>query len=362
MEKNPQIFEVLLAKYPSGHPYWIYLDGVVGYLISRKCDGIQEKFQDVGNNNTHKFESAVSELRVARFLALRGKQVKLLQDTYLSGKSPDILVKDTLGESYVEVTRFSDDETINSIFEMLSEYLRDSSVPYRIDASLSADLSAPAVGYRERKAKSKKVRWVLDEFTRTMHSVNVPVPPADLMIEGVRFSISRSPIERGFVGTISTGGVTLPLGGFSQRIRYLVADSRFGKAAKRETWDGDYRLRYYIIAIDIDQPFFDEESGLVALLGSRTHYSFTPPKTKVPLAVERAAAKNWRGYLESVHLIPKEQSIYTSYGSFLTDSICKNVSGVLLHMRSDKALFVPNPFAYDEINSSKLVGAYVESL
>src|SRR5712691_7650219 len=126
-EKNPEICRFVLARYPRGHPYWKYLDGLVASLISEKCDGIQDKMKDVGRNNMLKFESAISELRVALLLARSGKSVRLLSDDYLPGKSPDIHATDGLGNYYVEVVRFSDDETIETIFEQVGAIL--SSLP-----------------------------------------------------------------------------------------------------------------------------------------------------------------------------------------------------------------------------------------
>jgi len=345
----------VLARYPRGHSYWKYLDGLVASLISKKCDGIQDKMKDVGKNNMLKFESTISELRVALLLARSGKSVRLLSDDYLPGKSPDIHAIDSLGNYYVEVVRFSDDETIETIFEQVGAILSSLPSPYRIDVSLSAVLSSPAVDHQERRAKTAKIENIMSSLKLALGSGILPVLPASIHIEGVEFSISRSPIEVGFVGTINSGPVVLPRGGFSSRIRYLVADPRFGKAWKRETWKGKHLSYYYLIAIDVDQSFFEDESALEALLGQRAGYTFEAPKTPVNPKVNKAASKNWTNYLERVHLLPRGRTIFTSYGIYLTDPICENVSGVLLAMKSERTLFIPNPFAQDSINNSKLV-------
>ena len=102
---------ILLSKFPYGHSYWSYLDDLVSELVQAKCKGIQEKIADV--DNYHKFMSAESELEIARVLSGKGKQVELLPDAYLTGPSPDLLVTDSIGQAYVEVTRFNEDEFVS---------------------------------------------------------------------------------------------------------------------------------------------------------------------------------------------------------------------------------------------------------
>ncbi len=309
---------------------------------------------EIGPTNLQKFESTVSELRVALLLCKRSKQVMLLPDNYLPGKSPDMLVQDALGESYVEVVRFSNDDVIDTIFGRLTKYLDDSLKPYRIDVSLSADLSTPVVGHVERRASLTKTEVIVGKFNETIESIDIPILPTDVVIDLVKFTISRSPIGKGFVGTIGTPGITLPMGAFSSRIRFLVADPVHGKAAKRKTWTGSHLLKYYMIAIVVEQPFFDEESALEALLGSRVHHTYSRPETPIHPEVEKATNRGWKSYLERVHLLPTQQSIFSSYGIYLTDPICKNVSGTIVLTNSDAVLFVPNPFASEEINDSRL--------
>jgi len=82
LSKNPHnIKTVLLLKYALGHVYWNYLDELISDLLKGKCKGIQEKIADVDSFN--KFESAWSELEIARLFCAKGKQVELLPDSYL---------------------------------------------------------------------------------------------------------------------------------------------------------------------------------------------------------------------------------------------------------------------------------------
>ena len=125
-----------------------------------------------------KFESAISELRVALLLARSGKSVRLLSDDYLPGKSPDIHAVDGLGNYYVEVVRFSDDETIEAIFEQVGAILSSLPSPYRIDVSLSAVLSSPAVDHQERRAKTAKIENIMSSLRLALGSGILPVLPA----------------------------------------------------------------------------------------------------------------------------------------------------------------------------------------
>src|SRR2546425_1396315 len=277
-EQNPTLHNLLLASYQPAPHYLRLLDGLTRTLHRLNVAGVQRKILEIGPNNLSKFRSTVSEFRVAEFLALNGMDTELLSDNYLPGKSPDILAVDSLGEHYVEVARFSDDEIVEYVRGRVTGFLENVTPAYRVDILLSYELSKPAVEHQERREKEEIAESVLEEFGRVIVGYGEFSASQSIIIEGVEFQISKSPIPRGFVGTVTTEPIVLQSGQFSDRIRFLVTDPTYGKAIKRESWKGADRSKYYTIAIAVEQPFFDFDSAINPLLGSRTHYSSRPPK------------------------------------------------------------------------------------
>lgn len=345
-----------MAKYPPDHGYWKYLDDLVKDLRSAGCKGIQEKMIDVANNPT-KFRAIISEFEIARQFTRKAKKVEMLTDDFMPGKSPDMHVVDKNGEYYVEVVRFSDDETLSIILDELRRMLHDHSKPFQVDVTLSSELSIPVVGHTDRAAKDAKIGSIMTKFETELVGMSDADLPKEIVIDEVKFEVTKSSTGRGFPGFINGQVIVVPTDKFVQRIRFLVADSKFGKALKRVKWTGDHLKQRYIIAIDCEQDV-DDEDLVEALLGRRESYALPlkPLIVKVPSEITGAAAKSWKSYLEETHLLPKGQTIFSSYGVYLTESICRNVSGVIVYVRlGEELLFIPNPFAEGVINDSKLV-------
>jgi hypothetical protein len=339
LQKNPDITATLLSKFPYGHSYWSYLDDLVSDLIQAKCKGIQEKIADV--DNYHKFMSAESELAIARVLSGKGKQVELLPDAYLTGPSPDLLVTDSNGQAYVEVTRFNEDEFVSIVLDELRQFLKNQSMPYQVDVSIPDDLSLPGIGYRSMQEKKEKAKKVMEAF-KLKFSSSV-VPPPEIIVEDVTFSISRSKTKGG-PGFINSAVIVVPSHQYVNRIRYLVA----WKAEKRESWTGADLKKWYFIAIDTEQTYLDEDDVTQAVLGHRVTEHIIPPSE-----VQVAAEKGWTQFLKQTHFIPNDRTYFGSYGVFLSQPICKNVSGLIVR-KDQNVWFVPNPFAADDINDARL--------
>jgi len=359
LSKNQDIVQLLLVKYPIDDGYWVYLDDLVQELEFAGCEDIERKMMDV--DNTSKFDSTVSELEIARLLSCKGKHVKMLPDNFLEpAKSPDMYVTDSLGEYFVEVVRFSEDSAIAIFLDELTKLLVDPAKPIQVDVQLSQYLSEPVINHEDRRVKEEKARTIMNKFAEAFIKIDPAKMPSKLpSIDGVTFSLSRSPISRGSPGFINGKSIIVPSAEFVSRIRFLVTDRKYGKAVKRTTWTGDYLKKHYIIAIDCHQ-MADEEVLLEALLGKRESYSLEPPTVSPPPQVKQAAQNNWTAFLENTHMLPKARTIYPSYeGVYLTDTICENVSGVLLYVRlGAKVFFVPNPFADRTINDSRLTNFY----
>jgi hypothetical protein len=342
LQQNSYIKAALIAKYPLGHTYWSYLDQLVLDLRKASCSGVQEKIADVDSLN--KFESAHSELEIARLLSARGKQVQLLPDSYLGqSPSPDLLVTDSSGQAYVEVTRFNEDEFLSIVLDELRQFLKIQSRPYQVDVDIPDALSLPSIGYRSMREKKEKARTVMEKFKTAFSSGGVP--SEQITVDEVTFSVSESSRSQGGPGLINSAAIIVPSHQYVGRIRYLVT----WKAEKRESWTGDHRKKWYFVAIDTEQTFLEEDDVIQAVLG----HSVT--ERIIPLnEVQMAAKKGWGQFLDQVHLTPKDRTYLATAGAYLSQPICKNVSGLIVR-KGQNVWFVPNPFATDEINDSRLV-------
>jgi len=357
LSKNHKILNVLKEKYRPDHGYWKYLDRLISDLTAGKCEGIREKLADVANNSS-KFNSAVSELEIARVLIQHKKFVKLLPDVYM-GKdtagdipSPDILAHDKTGNYYVEVSMFSDDETSELIIDELRAFLADSTPPCRVDVSLPQALSLPANSHADRATKYAKIRQVVADFKPKFSSANRNQLPIHITVDGVMFDVFPSGLGKGYPGMVTTDAFQVPTQEYTKIIQYRVSE----KSKKRLKWTGDNLDKRYVVAIDSDQITMNEVELYAALIGWGN--SFQPPlripQRPIPPAIKNAANSGWRAFLENVHLIPLGQTIIDPYGCYLTDPVIANTSGVLLRVGS-KLWFVPNPFADPQINDPNLV-------
>jgi len=350
LSSNPDIAGILLVRHPRDHEYWAYLDTLIDTLRVARCSNIQRKFVDVANNLI-KFESTISELEIARLLSHKGKEVELLPDSFLATKSPDMIVKDANGEYYVEVMRLSDDEASEIIFDGIRSSISNLDRPVYVDVNLPEDLSLPVTLHNERRLKEDKARRVIQQFNKQIATANLGKLPTAISIEGVIFELIESPSKSG-PRLLKSQWIAVPLGKYVERIRYITTL----KAQKRSSWVEDHLNKKYIIAVDCEQRMLDKAYVDEALLGFTTTYlPDMAPKASVPTKITLAEGKGWSSFLKKVHLIPTANTIFTSYGAFLTDPICKHVSGVLVRMGSRDPYFLPNPFAEPAINDPRLV-------
>jgi len=297
-------------------------------------------------SDSRKFESACSELEIARVLCDGGKQVQLLLDSSMGpGKSsPDLLVTDANGrQSFVEVTRFNDDELATIIMDGLNDFLRSQPASYQVDISIPDWLSIPVTGYRSMRERIDKANRVVDSFRQQFGSSSPP--PSQITAEEVVFSVSPSNHPTGFVRLVNYALVTVPDFMYVSRLRFLVAL----KARKRQSWTGVDLSKPYVIAIDTEQTYFEEDHLTEAVLGYTVTEHISPdPKVQV------ASQCGWLQFLRSKYLIVDDRIYVASFGIFLSDPACENVSGVIVKKNQD-VWFEPNPFAAQSINDPRLV-------
>ena len=122
-------------------------------------------------------------------------------------------------------------------------------------------LSVPATGYRSMQDRKDTTNKIMEEFKRTFSNP----PHAQLLVGNVTFTISNSSTGTCGPGLVNSATIVVPSHLYISRLRYLVTS----KAVKRESWAGDDLKKRYIVAIDTEQSYLDEEDVAQAVLGTR---------------------------------------------------------------------------------------------
>ncbi len=351
---NPHdLKDLLFDAYKNNLKYLRHLNKLIYFLRKHGCRNIQGKLNDVPNLN--KFQSIVSELEIAQALIRRGKSVELLPDTYMGMTSPpDLLVSDKKIEAYIEVKRITDDSTFDLIINFLRRFLNKNNYPYIVNVELNEMMSIPAITWQERQHKEKVIRKAFQEFEAKIKILNSKSLPAEIETIAGKFEIKRSIKGKGFPGFIRTSFVKISEERQIEKIRRDV----IVKAKKRNKWSNEHRSKIFIIALDFEELFYNKDYLEIALIGNTEKYI---PPLKVPnkpltKEILHAIKLGWEPFLREKYIIPSKQICLNNKrkGIYLTEPIAKNISGVLGKF-GQELHFIPNPFAYDEINDPNLL-------
>lgn len=191
---NLYLKTAIFEEYKHNLLYLSYLNNLISELISYKCEGIQEKLKDVKTLN--KFSSTLSELELALLIAKNKeiKELKLLSDDYLPGKSPDILFRDEVFTSYVEVTRVNENPYITDIIlSRLREILKYH--PYLVDVSLNTELSMPKMKRPEiyiQKGLVEKSLEMFEEIFQEKLANNTLVASSVIETDSLIFTVEKT--------------------------------------------------------------------------------------------------------------------------------------------------------------------------
>ena len=306
LQLNAAMRRKLEDSFEETHTYWTYLNELLGFLRTPNVRGVQEKIADA--NHIQKFYSTVSELEFARILASKGKQVTLLADDYLENRtSPDMLVTDSLREAYIEVKRLTEGQAAYNILDFLRSYLNHPQRRYVVSIALNQELSIPVTKREERLSKERIAQRIIERFPSAFQTADLNVLPTSFKIDGVTFRIEATTKSmRGYPGVIRSAVIQVPTEKWQEKFTQDVCD----KAKKREGWTGEHLSKYYIVAIDCEEKYLDEDDVESCLTGSE--------------------------------------------GIFLTNPLTKNVSGVLARFVTGRVYLISNPSAYDEINIAQI--------
>jgi len=319
------------------------IDNLFKFLRENNCKNVRERLKNV--NTLWNYESALSELDVAKLLIEKGKAVEILPETYEDMISPpDILAVDSKYEVYIEVTRITDDSTIKNISDSIDKFLKKQNYVYRVTVSLNNEISTPAFG-NERDIKNQKIVDGIEEFRDKMVSINNSNLPTHIETSIGTFKVEKSPFDMGYTGSFQFSVIFIPDEKIIDKIRKDVID----KSKKRDKWIGEHRNKFFIVALVFEPLFHYIEHLEPALFGNDVicllDYDYK---------INNANEKGWKDYLEKKNILtqisyldPKRRGIY-----FTVNSV-KNVSGVIGLLYGRTPVFLPNPFAYEEINDPK---------
>ncbi len=349
------------------------LESLISELRSFHCNSIQEVVTDVPNLN--KFSSMISELKMALVMVRNGNKTTMLSDVCFEGKSPDILCEKNLTNVYVEVTKLNENPYIS---EKIITYLRDflSIYSYRVDVRLKYDLSVPQALGEERRKQNALVETCIEKFDSTFKNSTFSTFPFEIDTDHMVFEIHKIDYGNGYPGIITSECIKVPERDLREYVKYRLLN----KAEKRTEFTGVHRTYPYILAFDCEQEFIgadDLDRLLYGVDSSIPIISSTfPPSEKQKLEIWRdnkfktvldskkqeiywkeiddAKKDGWNEFLLEKGIIPNNYEYRLDEGLFLSESLMKNVSGVLFKDKFGKVFFFPNPFCFSEINNPYL--------
>jgi len=337
------LLPIVMADYQDNPILALNVDNLMKFLRENNCKNVRERLKDI--NVLWNFESALSELEVAKLLIEKGKKVEiLLENVEVMNRPPDIFARDTEYEVYIEVTRITDDSTIKDISDSIDKFLKKENLVYRVTVSLNNEISVPAFGY-ERDIKNQKIVDGIKEFKEKVRMIDDSKLPTQIGTIIASFKIQKSPLDKGYTGFFETSGILVPYDKMIDKIKKDVID----KSEKRDEWIDKHRDKYFIVALMFESIYDDPMYLKSALFGNYAIYDID-----FDWKIKDANEKGWKNFLEKMeiypqytHLDPKRRGIYFNVNSL------KNVSGVLGIFRGRNPVFLPNPFAYEEINDPK---------
>lgn len=369
---NEKLKSELFDTYKNRDNYLFKLDSLINDLKKYECKKIQHTIKDA--DNLSKFHSTVSELEMGKYLAGNGMDVTFLPDDYLNKNktSPDILCINKYFNSYVEVTRLSENEMILKIIDLLRDSLKN--LPYRVDAILKSELSLPKLRGEERTIQDKLVSKSLEQFDDNIKT-NILDFPFEIETDGVIFKVHQVDSDKGYPGIVESEVIEVP----TEDLNEYVKERLIEKAKKREKEDGfveKHREYLYVIALDCETRFIDELDIDLLLYGQKhglgtntlnlpakvfeqwkqNEWNLIVSKVKndpVWKKIEMAREKDWGDFLFKKYIIPNNYIHRNKNGIFISEQSMDNVSGVLFK-ENDNIIFYPNPFCSAEINHQKI--------
>jgi hypothetical protein len=254
---------------------------------------------------------------------------------------PDIHVIDKNFDAYIEVSRVTDDSTIELIQMELDKIIHELKIPYAIDIDLNSEMSSQAFT-SERDIKRTKILNGINDFALSYKNDNNQI----IINTSIgMFKIRNIRSALGYVGCILWGG-----GVDYQKQIEAIKKKVIDKANKRTKWSDKHLNKLLIIALDFEDISIDPDELESALIGFKTIIDVSSSKI-----IDKAIKKGWDKYFNKIG-IERQYNIFEpdKLEIFFTCEVVKNISGVIGLCKGRPPIFFPNPFAYDEINNPKI--------
>lgn len=210
--------------------YLSNLDKLFDDLIRLSCEGIRDKINDVGSID--KFESAISELEIAKIVVKNKMKVRLLEDAYFKNASPDILCTSKEFTAYIEVMNLTNSDVKRSVVEFLQICLENS--PYRVDVKLKYDLSLPARKHETRKTQKTILQKSFDKFNELFKNQDFSKFPSLIETDGICFEVNQTDSGKGYPGFINSEWIKIPEKYLKENIEFhLIKKAKKGIIGKK---------------------------------------------------------------------------------------------------------------------------------
>ncbi|WP_438006236.1 hypothetical protein WME89_47790 [Sorangium sp. So ce321] len=307
--------------------------------------GLRRKLADA--RSEEKIVSALSEVRVAVAFAQRGHSVELLPDDARPEwptSPPDLVLYHRDYRAYVEVFRWSPDDTGSQLHERLAPVLEERDLVLRM--SLPEGLSSLVVRHDERTERERLIEAIADEIIALVQELDPSNLPFQTTIRGAQIDLMRSEPGRGRLGSWNTAATFIPNESYdNQLVARLVK-----KAAKPSCWPETKQHHPYFVAVDAQQTLGQYDAFARVLYGPST---FNPwmgpderrsPAVRYPEIVEERLKTPWRDLLLSLGYDATKRHYIREPGFFAREPPPSDLCGVIT-LHQDVLEFFPNPFA-----------------
>ncbi len=267
--------------------------------------------------------------------------------TLLGEHKPDIETFRDGRRTFVEVARKSADDGLSSIYDpdsLVSRVLAN--LPVRIQFRSASDMGAPAISRVQRSGREERVRRLEEWLVDQLKSLDLDALPVTLKGDGVEVEIERHSETPGYFRGGTSDVFMVPEDEAKANLRREVRI----KNTKHPQVRASNPDACFVVALDIEEPFFQPFLLLSSLYGPLMHLSDKHRSCRrVPGSYESklldARRIGWGEGLDALELeIGTAPTWPESIGLFLEDELC-GVDGVLALHYTNATQLVPNFFS-----------------
>lgn len=369
---NQALKKVIFDTYQDNAEYLTYLNDLFRELLNGSVQGVDVKIKetkpkivDSEEDPLFHFRSLISELEFARFFVKSNMSVELLpSDAFNGRKSPDMLIKNSHQNYFVEVKNMRIDSEAWNFGLKIAEILNKKGLKYMVTISSSNKLSMPSYMHASISQKEKSKRQALIQFEENLDNIPDNLQEIKLTTEIADVELRHTTKNKSFLGISTMQEAISQPDEYNARIRYDITN----KCGKRVQWVNDELTIPYIIAIDDESWLFtiDTYNGILygdaeskALLVNGKFINCLPECGEgfIDEEISMAIKRGWNGYLISMCILPNGYSLIPKEkrGLFFNEAMTKNSSAILVRKHNNTYYLLANPFADEKINCLRVL-------